>query len=77
MRTVNLYAAKTNLSKLVDEVQLGNEIIIARNGRAVARLAPLETTPKVRKLGTLKGKVIIKDNFDDPLPKEIGKAFGA
>jgi prevent-host-death family protein len=65
MKTVNLYAAKTNLSKLVDEVESGKEIIIARNGRAVARLAPLETTSKVRKLGTLEGQVKIKDNFDD------------
>jgi len=47
MRKINLYAAKTNLSKLVEKVEAGAEIIIARNGRAVARLAPLEAQTKI------------------------------
>jgi prevent-host-death family protein len=76
MKKVNLYAAKTNLSKLVEEVESGKEIIIARNGRPVARLAPIENAPKVRKLGTLKGKIKISEDFDDPLPAEFSKAFG-
>jgi len=76
MKKVNLYAAKTNLSKLVEEVESGKEIIIARNGRPVARLAPIENAPKVRKLGTLKGKIKISEDFDAPLPAEFSKAFG-
>ncbi len=76
MKKVNLYAAKTNLSKLVEEVEAGKEIIIARNGRPVARLAPIETSPKVRKLGTLRGKIKISEDFDAPLPVEFSKAFG-
>ena len=76
MKTINLDAAKTHLSKFVKEVEAGNEIIIARNGRPVARLVPLKTPTKQRKLGTLAGKVSVKDNFDHPLPPTINKAFG-
>jgi prevent-host-death family protein len=75
MATVNIHAAKTNLSKLVDQAAAGEEIIIARAGKPVARLVALEAAPKKRRLGGLKGKMRMPDNFDDPLPDWLLDAF--
>ncbi len=58
MRTVNIHAAKTQLSRLVDDAAKGEEIIIAKAGKPVARLAPLAGTPRKRLLGTLAGKIL-------------------
>jgi prevent-host-death family protein len=71
---VNIYAAKTHLSRLIDQVNAGEEVVITRHGRAVARLVPAEGKPK-RKLGTLKGKIWVSDDFDAPLPDEVLKLF--
>ena len=74
-RQVNLYEAKTNLSALVDEAAQGDEIIIAKNGKAMAKLVPLPRKPKI-KFGLWKGKdVWIADDFDGPLPDDIQKYF--
>ena len=62
MDSVNVHAAKTNLSRLLDRVERGEEIVIARNGMPVARLAPLE--PSRRSPGRLKGKV--QDRVNEP-----------
>lgn len=75
MATVNIHAAKTNLSKLVDQAAAGEEIVIARAGKPVARLVPLEAAPKKRRLGTLRGKVPYPDFIDDPLPDWLLDAF--
>jgi prevent-host-death family protein len=77
MRTVNIHAAKTHLSRLIDDVATGEEVIIARAGRPVARLVPLQhpAPPARRQLGTLRGKLRIPDDFDDPLPDDILDAF--
>ncbi len=69
---VNIYQAKTNLSRLIGEVQEGKEVIIARAGRPVAKLVPFQTP---RKLGMLKGKLSIPDDFDEPLPEDVLAAF--
>ena len=74
-KTVNMHEAKTHLSRLVDEVQNGEEIVIARAGKPVARLAPLKTHWKPRRPGGLKGKIWISEDFDAPLPEEIAAAF--
>ena len=71
MRMVNIYTAKTHLSRLVNEVAAGEEIVIAKAGRPVARLLPFEP----RRPGLMKGKIWIADDFDDPLPEEILAAF--
>jgi prevent-host-death family protein len=75
-QTVNIYEAKTKLSKLVDLAAAGQEIIIARNGKPVARLTTIEQ-PKKKPIvyGLLEGKGWIADDFDDPLPEEIQKYF--
>jgi prevent-host-death family protein len=78
MKTVDIDAADTHLSSLVDEAAGGEEIIIAKAGKPVARLMPLEKPyPKFeRKPGTMKGLIEIYENFDDPLPPDIAEAFG-
>ena len=72
---VNIYAAKTHLSRLIDQVNAGEEIVITRYGRPVARLVPpAEAQPK-RRLGTLKGEVWIGKDFDEPLPDDFLDLF--
>jgi prevent-host-death family protein len=77
MRTVNLYEAKTHLSRLVEEAAAGEEIVIAKAGRPLARLVPAEQPRKgPRPLGLLDGQGYwIADDFDAPLPDDIQKAF--
>jgi len=68
---LNLYEAKTLLSKLVDRAAAGEEIIIAKAGRPLAKLVPLGQKPKERKPGGWQGKVHIAEDFDAPLPNDI------
>jgi prevent-host-death family protein len=74
-KPVNLYDAKTQLSKLVDRAADGEEIIIAKAGKPRARLVPLAEKKKERRPGVWKGKVWIADDFDAPLPPEILAGF--
>jgi len=75
MRTVNIHAAKTHLSRLVDAAAAGEEIIIAKAGKPLARLCPLLQEPRKRVLGRLRGKLIVPDDFDAPLPDEVLELF--
>lgn len=75
MQKVNIHEAKTNLSRLVDEVTGGVEIIIAKSGKPVAKLVPIGRGGRVRKPGFLKGKIRIAADFDAPLPSELIEAF--
>ena len=75
MRQVNIHEAKTHLSRLVDEASRGEEIVIARAGKPVARLVALAATPEPRRPGLLKGKIRIADDFDAPLPEEVLASF--
>ncbi|GAB3390672.1 type II toxin-antitoxin system prevent-host-death family antitoxin [Humibacter soli] len=61
----NIYEAKTHLSRLVNEVEAGEEVVISRNGRPVAKLVPVEPERKPRVPGSLKGKIWISDDFDE------------
>ena len=74
-RTVNIHEAKTHLSRLVEEVAAGDEIVIARAGKPVARLVPLAAALLPKRLGLLKGKVRVPDDFDAPLPDEVLGSF--
>lgn len=74
-KQVNIHEAKTHLSRLVDRAAQGEEIVIARAGRPVARLAPLVDGRKPRRGGIWKGKGFIHDNFDDPLDEEFEATF--
>jgi prevent-host-death family protein len=75
VQTVNIYEAKTQLSKLVDLAAEGTDIVIARAGKPVARLTTLE--PKKRKLvpGLLQGQGWSADDFNDPLPDDLQALF--
>ncbi len=76
MKTVNIHAAKTHLSRLVEEVAKGEEIILTKAGKPAARLVALEKVAFDRKPGRLKHLIEIHCNIDDPLPPEIARAFG-
>jgi len=72
---VNIHEAKTNLSKLLARVSAGEEVIISKAGKPIARLVPIGEWPARRVPGSAKGKVIISPDFDMPLPESILKAF--
>ena len=74
MRKVNIHEAKTQLSKLLQEVESGERIVIARDGEPVAMLVPYVAPPK-RRLGFARGEVKIADDFDE-LPHDMAVAFG-
>lgn len=75
MQTVNIYEAKTQLSKLVDLASSGTDVVIARAGKPVARLTSLTVEKRVYRLGLLEGKGWIADDFDAALPDEILAQF--
>lgn len=69
MATVNVHEAKTHLSRLLVQVEAGEEVVIARNGKPVARLVPCERRGKPR-FGSWKGRITVDDSFYEPLPDE-------
>jgi prevent-host-death family protein len=73
MRTVNVHEAKTHLSRLLEAVEAGEEVLIARAGKPVARLAPLR--PGKRRLGALEGRFEVPSNWDEPLADDVLAAF--
>lgn len=73
--TVNIHEAKTHFSKLLERVRQGEEVIVAKAGKPVAKLVPIEQPQPDRKPGSARGLVKIYDNFDDPLPEDIQKYF--
>ena len=74
-KAVNVHDAKTHLSRLLERVEAGEEITLARAGRPIARLVPFRARGEPRKPGIWRGKVVIGPDFDDPLP-EFDEAFG-
>jgi prevent-host-death family protein len=75
MQVTNIHEAKTHFSKLVERAAAGEEIIIGKAGKPVARLVPLQEPAKpVRKPGAMRGKIKIKRGFDE-LPEDIAAAF--
>ena len=72
---VNIHQAKTHLSRLLERVALGEEIVIAKAGKPVARLVPVDRAVVKRVLGTAKGDFVVPDDFDAPLPKEVLAEF--
>jgi prevent-host-death family protein len=75
MTTVNIHEAKTRLSELLSRMESGEEIIIARTGRPIARLCPYEEQGGMRVSGLDRGRVIIHEDFDAPLPEELLQDF--
>ena len=69
METVNVHEAKTHLSRLLAQVEAGEEVIIARNGKPVARLVAVQKRGKPQ-FGSMKGQISINARFFEPLPEE-------
>ena len=77
MTQVGMHEAKTKLSQLVERAEAGEDIVIARNGRPVARLVAVAATASIADLrGAWRGRVRIADDFDE-LPEDIADALGA
>ncbi|MCP4041097.1 MAG: type II toxin-antitoxin system Phd/YefM family antitoxin [Gammaproteobacteria bacterium] len=70
MYQVNIHDAKTHLSKLIERASRGEEVIIARAGKPVARLSAVELKAHGRRFGAMKGKATVDDSFFDPLSEE-------
>jgi prevent-host-death family protein len=75
MRSINIHEAKTQLSRLAEDVAAGEEIIVAKAGKPKMKLVPIDGNKKEIKFGALKGKIQISKDFDAPLPPEILDAF--
>jgi len=75
MRTVTIHAAKTTFSKLIAEAEAGEEIIIARGDKPVAKIVPFTPERKPRVFGSLKGIISFDESFFDPLPEDELKAW--
>lgn len=75
MEVINIYEAKTHLSKLIDQAAQGDDIVIARSGKPVARLTRLAPKKPAIRFGVLKGEITIDDDFDAPLPEDVIAAF--
>lgn len=76
MKTVNVHEAKTHLSRLLKEVEAGQEVVIARAGRPVARLTALQPAGPLRRLGILAGRYTVPEDWDAPLPADVIDRFG-
>jgi prevent-host-death family protein len=75
MKQVNIHEAKTNLSQLVEAALAGEQVVIARAGKPAVQLVPYRQPGRRRKLGAMKGRIRIADDFDAPLPDEIVAGF--
>jgi len=75
LKTVNVHEAKTQLSRLLQRVAAGEEITIANRGTPVARLVPAERPKPRRILGIERGRFVVPDDFDAPLPPEVLAGF--
>jgi prevent-host-death family protein len=75
MKVVNIHQAKTTLSQLLESAIAGEEIIISKAGKPLARLIPYQSEKKPRIPGYWNGRVKMADDFDDPLPPEILAGF--
>ena len=75
MTTLNIHAAKTHLSRLIEDVAEGEEVVIAKAGKPVARLVLIGKAPGKRTLWMLKGRLKVPRNFDAPLPDDVIAAF--
>ena len=75
MKSVNIHEAKTHLSRLVERVQAGEEIVIAKAGRPAARLVPIEPACKPVKIGGMKASSPVPDDFNTMFEKEIEASF--
>lgn len=75
MMTATIHQAKTNLSKLIERAERGEEVLIARGKKIVARIVPVRTAPGQRRLDVLRGKFKVTSKFFEPLPDDELEAW--
>ena len=75
MTTINVHEAKTHLSRILDRVAAGEEVVIAKAGKPIARLVPVAVERKTRTPGSHRGRIRIGDDFDAPLPDDMLESF--
>jgi prevent-host-death family protein len=68
--SMSIYEAKTHFSRLVARAEAGEETVVTRHGRPVARIAPLQEPPRKRIFGLWKGRFEVPDDFNDPMTEE-------
>ena len=73
-KSVGVHEAKTHLSRLLNDVAAGEQVVITRRGEEVASLVPVSRASK-RRFGMDRGRFVVPDDFDDPLPDDLLKAF--
>ncbi len=74
---VNIHEAKTHLSKLLQRVQEGEEVVIAKSGKPIARLVRVLPKASARKIGSAAGDFVVPPDFDEPLPDSVLADFEA
>lgn len=74
-KIVNVHEAKTHLSRILERVERGEEVVIARHGKPVARVVPIRAEARIA--GRLAGRIRIGKGFEEPLPPEIAVPFGS
>ena len=72
---INVHEAKTQFSRLIERVLAGEEIVISRAGHPVAKLVPIDKKTSRRAPGSARGRIVVGDDFDAPLPEEILRDF--
>ena len=75
MKPVNIYDAKTHLSRLLDKAAAGEDVIVSRNGKPLARITQLAESRREIRFGLLKGRLSVPKDFDAPLPSDVIAAF--
>jgi prevent-host-death family protein len=75
MKVVNVHAAKSNLSKLIEEACKGEEIVIARGSEPIVKLVPVHRPEAKRQFGSLKGRLVVPDDFMEALTNEEVEAW--
>ena len=75
MSTYNIHEAKSQLSRLIEEMERGETVIIAKAGKPVAQLGPLRAPGAKRVRGVLKGQIKLGPEFDEPLPADVVEGF--
>jgi prevent-host-death family protein len=73
---INIHQAKTHLSRLVERVEGGEELVIGRAGKPIARLVPYADSRPARRFGSMRGRIRVLAGFDE-MDEEIAEAFGA
>lgn len=76
MKSYNTHDAKTHLSHLLDRAAKGEEIVIARKGKPIAKLVPYVAHELARTPGVLRGAITVAGDFDAPLPGDLARGFG-